>query len=155
MKRMNRKIGKDEIITLIEKLRRRIPDLTLRTTFVVGFPGETDADFQELCDFVQDYKFEKIGVFKYYNEADCYASKYPEQVPERVKKERLDRLLSIQQKIALTHQERKIGKKVKVLVDGFYESEGKILAGRSCAEAPEIDGNILIFNGKKKILEIG
>lgn len=150
LKRMNRKIGKDEIITLIEKLRRRIPDLTLRTTFVVGFPGESDADFQELCDFVQDYKFEKVGVFKYYNEADCYASKYPEQVPERVKKERLDRLLSIQQKIALTHQERKIGKKVKVLVDGFYESEGKILAGRSCAEAPEIDGNILILNGKKK-----
>ena len=148
--RMKRRVGREEIITLIERLRKRIPSLTLRTTFIVGFPGETEADFQELYDFVQDYKFEKVGVFKYYNEPDCYASKYPEQVPEKVKNERLDILMTLQQKISLTHQEKKVGKKLKVLVDGFYESREDILVGRSCAEAPEIDGNILIINGRKK-----
>ena len=148
--RMKRRVGKEEIIALIERLRKSIPGLTLRTAFIVGFPGETEADFQELCDFVQDYKFEKVGVFKYYNEPECYANKYREQVPEKVKNERLDRLMTIQQKISLTHQEGMLGKKLKVLVDGFYENRENILAGRSCAEAPEIDGNILITGGHKK-----
>ncbi len=150
LKKMNRKIGKEEIIALISKLRKRIPDLTLRTTFIVGFPGETESDFEELCDFVQECKFEKVGVFKYYNEPDCYANRYSEHVPEKIKKERLDRLMTIQQKIALTHQGEKIGKRIKVLIDGFYENRENILVGRSCGEAPEIDGNILIMNGQKK-----
>ena len=85
LQRMNRGIGKKEIIILIDRLRKKIPDLTLRTTFIVGFPGETNADFQELCDFVEDYKFEKVGVFKYYNESDCHAYRFSEQIPEKIK----------------------------------------------------------------------
>ena len=150
LQRMNRGIGKKEIMILIDRLRKKIPDLTLRTTFIVGFPGETDVDFQELCDFVEDYKFEKVGVFKYYNESDCHAYRYSEQIPEKIKEERLERLMTVQQKIALVHQERMLGKKIKVLVDGFDENRKNILAGRSCAEAPEIDGNILISNGQKR-----
>ncbi len=148
--RMNRKIKKKDIITLIEKLRSKIPELTLRTTFLVGFPGEREADFQELCDFVLEYKLEKIGVFTYYNEPHCPASKYPDQVPKKIKKIRLDTLMKIQQKIALTHQQSKIGQKMKVLIDGVLEKKKDILIGRSCAEAPEIDGHILVVNGKKK-----
>ena len=148
--RMKRRVVKKEIVELIEKLRKKIPNLTLRTTFIVGFPGETEADFQELCDFVEDYKLEKVGVFKYYNEPDCFASKYPEQVPEKVKNERLDILMTLQQKISLSHHEQKIGRKLKVLVDGFDEKRTNILTGRSCADAPEIDGNILILNRRKK-----
>ena len=148
--RMKRRVGKNEIVELIGRLREKIPNLTLRTTFIVGFPGETETDFQELCDFVEDYKFEKVGVFKYYNEPDCFASKYPEQIPEKIKKERLDILMTLQQKISFSHQEEKIDRKLKVLVDGFDENRKNILTGRSCAEAPEIDGNILIINGRKK-----
>ena len=150
LQRMNRKVNKKDIITLIEKLRKNIPGLTLRTTFMVGFPGETDADFQELCDFVQEYQFEKVGVFTYHNETGCPASKYSHQIPKKVKKTRLDTLMKIQQRIALNHQKRKVGKKIKVLIDQISGKKKDILLGRSCAEAPEIDGNIFICNGKKR-----
>ncbi|NLL61331.1 MAG: 30S ribosomal protein S12 methylthiotransferase RimO [Candidatus Atribacteria bacterium] len=150
LKRMNRKIGQKDIITLIEKLRDKIPELTLRTTFIVGFPGETEQDFEELCRFVENYQFEKVGVFTYYNEPDCTAGKFDEQVTEKVKKMRLDTLMKIQQKIALHKQKTKIGKVLKVLVDGVSDKGKDILIGRSCAEAPEIDGEILVFKGQEK-----
>lgn len=149
LKRMNRQVTKNDIIRLIEKLRKKIPDITLRTTFIIGFPGESEADFLELCDFVQEYQFEKVGVFPYYNEAGCPASKYKEQIPKRVKKERVSKLMKIQQKISLAHQQNKIGKRIKVLVDGYSENNSTLIS-RSCSEAPEIDGNILILNGKKE-----
>lgn len=150
LQRMNRKVSKKDILTLIEKLRDKIPGLILRTTFIVGFPGETEAHFEELCSFIQDYQFEKVGVFPYYNEPDCPASKFDEQVTKKVKKMRLDTLMRIQQEIALKKQKVKIGKEIRVLIDGVSEKENNTLIGRSCAESPEIDGEILVFKGEKK-----
>jgi len=147
LKRMNRKVGQKEILALIKKLRDRIPGLTLRTTFITGFPGETDVDFQELYDFIQEYRFEKIGVFPFYNERECSASRLSRQVPEKIKKDRLDKLMKLQQKITLEHQTAQIGKKRRILIDEVSEKNKKILVGRSCAEAPEIDGNILVSKG--------
>lgn len=148
--KMNRKINQNDIRLLIKKLRTKIPNLTLRTTFMVGFPGETEDDFQELCDFVQEYQFEKVGVFPFYNEPGCLAYKFPEQVPKKIKKKRWKELMEIQQKIALTHQKKKIGKQMKVLIDEASEKEENILLGRSYAEAPEIDGNIAVSKGSNK-----
>lgn len=150
LKRMNRNIEKKDIITLIEKLRKKIPKLTLRTTFIVGFPGERDTDFQELCDFVQEYQLERVGAFTYYNEADCPASKYINQIPQKIKKTRLATLMKIQQKVALNHHQKKIGQRIKVLIDGISQKKRGILIGRSCAEAPEIDGNIFVAGGEEK-----
>ncbi len=150
LKKMNRKVSKKDIMTLIDRIRDKIPEITLRTTFIVGFPGETDAHFSELCNFVQEYKFEKVGVFTYYNETDCRANNYTNQVSKRVKKERMNELMRIQQEIALSHQYTKIGKKIRVLVDGISEDKDDVLLSRSCAEAPEIDGHILVSNGKKE-----
>lgn len=149
LQKMNRKVYKNDIITLVKKLRKMIPGLTLRTTFIAGFPGETEADFEELCNFVQEYQFEKMGVFPYYNEPDCPANKFPGQITQKVKKTRLDRLMKIQQKITLKQQQSKIGKEIKILIDGFSKKRHNLLIGRSCAEAPEIDGHILVFNGKE------
>jgi len=147
LKRMNRKVGQKEIFALIKKLRDRIPGLTLRTTFITGFPGETDVDFQELYDFILEYRFEKIGVFPFYNETECSASRLSRHVPEKIKKDRLDKLMKLQQKIALEHQTAQIGMKMRILIDEVSGKNNKILVGRSCAEAPEIDGNIFVSKG--------
>lgn len=117
---------------------------------MVGFPGETEDNFQELCDFVQEYQFEKVGVFRYYNETGCPAHKLSDQVPKKVKEKRWNELMKIQQKISLTHQKKKIGKKMKVLIDEASEKEENILLGRSYAEAPDIDGNIAVSKGSNK-----
>jgi ribosomal protein S12 methylthiotransferase len=148
--KMNRQVNQNDIKSLIKKLRTKIPDLTLRTTFMVGFPGETEDNFQELCDFVQEYQFEKVGVFRYYNETGCPAHKLSDQVPKKVKEKRWNELMKIQQKISLTHQKKKIGKKMKVLIDEASEKEENILLGRSYAEAPDIDGNIAVSKGSNK-----
>lgn len=151
LKRMNRKVEKRDIIALIEKLREKIPGITLRSTFIVGFPGETEEEFQELCDFVEQYRLEKVGVFTYYNEEGCAAYRYQDQIPENIKQKRLDTLMKIQQKIALTKQKEKIGKILTVLIDGLQEDNGNnVITGRSCAEAPEIDGYITVSNGRKR-----
>ncbi len=149
LKRMNRRISQKEILLLIGKLREKIPGLTLRTTFIVGFPGETDQDYQELCQFVQQYRFEKAGVFPFYNEEGCPASRLSRHVPEKVKEDRLTRLLKIQKQIALDHQLTEIGKNKFVLIDGISEKNKRILVGRSCAEAPEIDGVIYVSKGTR------
>ncbi|MBN2395090.1 MAG: 30S ribosomal protein S12 methylthiotransferase RimO [Candidatus Atribacteria bacterium] len=150
LKSMNRRIQKKEVIGLLEKLRDKIAGLTLRTTFIVGFPGETDHDFQELFDFVSEFRFERMGAFPFYNEAECAASKLENHVSEKIKKERLKELMKLQQKISLAHQSNRIGKEVQVLVDGVSGRKKKIFRGRSCAEAPEIDGDIVLFNAENQ-----
>jgi ribosomal protein S12 methylthiotransferase len=147
LQKMNRKICQEDIIKLIEKLRMNIPNLTIRTTFIVGFPGETEKDFQQLYEFLKKYRFEKVGVFPFYNEEGCSANKFPEQIPAKTKKERLDALMTLQQQISLELQTAQIGKVQHVLIDEISQKNEKILIGRSCREAPEIDGNISIING--------
>jgi len=149
LSRMNRKTGKKIILQLINKLRKKIPNLIIRTTFIVGFPGETEEIFQELHDFINEYRFERIGVFPYYNEDTCKAASMDGQIAKKVKKNRVEKLMKLQQKIALKQQQERIGKIFKVLIDKFSDKDSSILLGRTYAEAPEIDGNIKVFKGDK------
>lgn len=147
LEKMNRKVNKKGIIRLIEKLHGEIPDLTIRTTFIVGFPGETDEDFNELCQFVSEYKFKKVGVFPFYREVECKASQYPGQLTKKLKNQRVNQLMKIQKNISLEHQQKEVGKIKKVLIDGVSDKNERLLTGRSYGEAPEIDGSIFIENG--------
>lgn len=147
LKRMNRKICQKNILKLIERLRKNIPDLTIRTTFIVGFPGETEEDFQQLYGFMKKYHLEKVGVFPFYNEEESPANKFPGQISAKIKKARLDALMALQQKISLKFQTAQIGKVKRVLIDEISQKNKKILIGRSCNDAPEIDGTISVLNG--------
>lgn len=148
LQKMNRKTSREDILSLIKKLRKSIPDLTIRTTFIVGFPGETSDDFQQLYEFIQEYPIERVGVFPFYNEDECPAHNLPDHIPDKIKKLRLDKLMKLQQKISIKLQSAQIGKEKDVLVDSFYKDNKKTLSGRSCAEAPEIDGDISVLNAK-------
>ena len=119
-------------------------DLTLRTSIIVGFPGETEEQFQELMDFLQEAEFDRLGAFAYSAEEDTPAARMPDQIPEEVKQERLDRLMTLQQGISLRRNQRRLGQIEKVLVTD-RDDMGNIL-GRSQREAPETDGEIL-FTG--------
>ncbi|GAI41437.1 unnamed protein product, partial [marine sediment metagenome] len=117
LKRMNRPIEKRYIISLIKKLRDKIPNLTLRTTFIVGFPGEADQDFEELLNFVKEFRFERLGAFTFSKEEGTLAYNFTQQIPMRVKKERLEKLMITQQKISKEINRYYQGKEIEVLVD--------------------------------------
>jgi ribosomal protein S12 methylthiotransferase len=139
LKRMQRRVNRAATEDLLARLRRAIPNLTLRTTFIVGFPGETEAEFEELCDFVQAARFERVGVFPYSLEPGTPAARLPEHLPEEVKQQRRDRLMEIQQEIAFARTREQVGKELEVIVDtSDPEVPGHFLA-RSRADAPDID----------------
>ena len=144
LRRMNRPIEKSKVISLINKLRDRIPNLTLRTTFIVGFPGETDKDFEELLSFVKDFRFERLGAFIFSREEGTPAYDFPRQIPMRIKKERLKELMLTQQSISKEINSSYIGKEVEVLVDEIQSGIPKIAIGRTKGDAPEIDGIVVI-----------
>ena len=148
LKKMNRRGSSDEIKAVIARLRETIPDLILRTSFIVGFPGETDNDFDELMDFVRDYSFDRIGVFKYSPEEGTPAAKMPEQVSEDIKQERYDRLYTLARQISLTQGKKRVGKTVAVLTEGVSE-DGIFYYGRSYGEAPDSDGKIFFTSEKE------
>lgn len=152
LKRMARRGSSKEIKTLLEELRRRIPGLVLRTSLIVGFPGETEEDFEELRSFVEKYKFDRLGVFMYSKEEDTPAALMKDQVPARIKKLRHSRLMQLQQPISAGKNSGRLGQKYKVLVEGVAE-DGIFYYGRSYAEAPDIDG--LIYFTSEEPLETG
>ena len=139
LKRMNRRGSADWIKSRIAECRRR--GIILRTTMIVGFPGETDAQFQTLLDFVKETRFERLGAFTYSAEEGTAAAKMPNQIDDAVKNERLDRLMMLQQSISMEVNEARVGTECEVLVDGFDEEQGRFY-GRSLLEAPESDGCI-------------
>ena len=145
---MNRKSDSKSIKTTIEKIRKEIPDVILRTTFIVGFPGETQEDFFELYEFVNEAKFEKLGVFKYSKEEGTPASRLPDQVHPKTKQARLDKIMSLEQQISKIKLEEKIGNTYEALVDGFSE-DGKYICARSYMDIPNEDGTIFIKNNHK------
>ena len=157
---MNRKIDKKGILRLLQALRNSIPDLVLRTTFIVGFPGESREEFKELLDFVKEQRFDRLGVFTYSREEGTEAYKYREHLSSKEKERRLDRLMSLQQKIAFEKNEKRVGERIKVLIEskadktefGHITKKEKYYIARSQKEAPEIDGVILV---KGKGLKIG
>ncbi|MEW5767661.1 MAG: 30S ribosomal protein S12 methylthiotransferase RimO [bacterium] len=141
LKLMNRRVRKEDIVSLIERLREAVPDLTLRTSIIVGFPGESEVHFEELLDFVAQARFDRLGAFIYSREEGTSAARLPDQVPEEVKSERLDRLMQLQQQISRQRNEALIGQEIEVLID--QKVEGRYI-GRSPADAPEIDGRVII-----------
>jgi len=144
LKRMQRRVNRAETESLLAKLRERIPKLTMRTTFITGFPGETDADFAELVDFVRAQKFERMGVFTYSFEPDTPAAKLPDHLAEEVKNERREQLMAEQQQIAFAWNDRQIGRQVDVILDTAVPGEKDAFVGRSHADAPDVDGVVYV-----------
>ncbi len=138
---MNRHGDGAMIRSVISKLREQIPDIVIRTTFIVGFPGESEEDFTELCEFVKQTKFEHMGVFTYSREEDTAAYDYPDQIDEQLKQDRMDILMREQLEINEQNNMRMVGKTIDVLCEG-YDTVGEIHYGRGAADAPEIDGKI-------------
>jgi len=143
LKRMQRRVNRDKTVELVQKLRRQISNLVLRTTFVVGFPGETETQFEELCDFVEETRFERMGVFPYSLEPGTPAIKLDGHLPEEVKLERRDALMEIQQQIAFDWGQNMVDYELDCLIDEVSNEPG-IWIGRTFADAPEIDGNVLV-----------
>jgi len=154
LKRMNRPIKKNNVISLINKLRDRIPNLTLRTTFMVGFPGETDKDFEELLSFVKEFRFERLGAFIFSREEGTPAYGFPQQISMRIKEERLNELMLAQQLISKEINSSYMGKEMEVLIDEIKSGKPKIAIGRTLADAPEIDGKVVIKTDKAQIGKI-
>ncbi|WP_166830801.1 30S ribosomal protein S12 methylthiotransferase RimO [Thalassoroseus pseudoceratinae] len=142
LKRMQRRVNREQTIELVSKLRERIPNLVMRTTFVVGFPGETEEEFQELKDFVYESRFERMGVFPYSLEPGTPAVKLDGHLPEEVKQQRVDELMALQQDIAFAFGDTLVEYELDVLID--EELEPGLYAGRIYADAPEIDGTVFV-----------
>jgi len=134
---------------LLSQLRNEIPGLVLRTTFIVGYPGETEKEFNELCDFVEEFKFERMGTFTYSQEENTGSYDLDDPVPEEVKKQRQSRLMEIQREISIEKNSQLIGSELKILVESI---EGDFYVGRSYRDAPEVDGEVLITANDGKIV---
>ena len=148
LKRMNRKTSKKQIIELISKIRNKIPDVTLRTSLMVGFPGETKEEFQELLEFVKIAKFDKLGAFKYSKEDGTPAARLPEQIHGNTKISRYNKIMKEQQEISKENLEKKIGKTYGVLIEDS-SFDGKYYIGRTIENVPDIDGVVYIKNDDK------
>ena len=144
LKRMARRVNRRETEELLGRLRTRIPNLALRTTFITGFPGETDAQFEELVSFVQQQRFERMGVFTYSYEASTPSAALPGHVDEHVKEARREHLMQVQQEIAFEWNAGKIGQQMDVLLDGPVPGEEGVYFGRSYADAPDVDGLVWV-----------
>jgi ribosomal protein S12 methylthiotransferase len=144
LRRMQRRVTRGSTVDLLARLRRAMPDLTLRTTFIVGFPGETDGEFEELVAFVREAKFQRCGVFPYSLEPGTPAEKLPDHLPEEVKKERCDRLMAAQQEVAFDWSRAQVGREVEVIVDGPDPEFANHVRARGMADAPDIDGMVRV-----------
>lgn len=141
LKDMRRGVDREQTIGFVKNVRKHVPDIAFRTTFIVGFPGETEGDFEELCQFIKDMRFERAGVFAFSPEEGTPAYEMPDDVPDEVKQERVDKLMEIQQNISLEINAERVGKVEKVLIDRL---EGAYYVGRSQYDSPEVDDEILI-----------
>ena len=147
--RMNRHGGKSLIIDTIRKLREKVPTITLRTTAMVGFPGETEEDFVELCEFVKETRFDRFGAFTYSPEEDTEAALFPDQIDEQLKQDRYDILMQTQLTVSEELNAAKIGSEITVITDG-YDAVAEIYFGRSEADAPDVDGKVYFHAPKGK-----
>ncbi|HEX2920489.1 MAG TPA: 30S ribosomal protein S12 methylthiotransferase RimO [Bacteroidales bacterium] len=147
LKLMKRSHGRKETLSLLDYIRKEIPTATIRTTFIAGHPGEKESDYVELRDFIQEFRFDRLGVFSYSHEEDTYSySKYKDDVPEETKQSRVDELMAIQQDISAGINRSKIGTVVKVLID---RKEGDYFAARTEFDSPEVDQEVLISSESK------
>ena len=145
LKNMLRHVTREETEKLIQRIRNEVPDVIIRTTMLVGFPGETEDDFNELKQFIEDTKFERLGVFPYSHEEGTYASKrFTDDVPDEVKQARADELMELQQQVSAGLNRQKVGRIYKVLID---RHEGDYFVGRTEYDSPEVDGEVLVTSG--------
>ncbi len=151
LKSMKRGVGKAPTVNLVKRLRVGVPDLSLRTTFIVGYPGETDAEFEELLEFMNDFKFERLGVFTYSQEEDTPAGEMPNQIEKKIKQKRFVRAMELQQKISKENNDKLLGKELKVLIDQESDGTPHTYLGRSYMDAPEVDGMVLVRSGTRKL----
>jgi ribosomal protein S12 methylthiotransferase len=151
LERMRRQITREETVELIEYARKKVPGIAIRTTFLVGYPGETEEEFQDLCDFVEEMEFERVGVFMYSHEEDTIAHDVVDDVPAEIKQERANRIMEIQQEISLQKNEDKVGLTLKVLFD---RKEGGFFVGRTEFDSPEVDNEVLV-DAKSNYVRIG
>ena len=151
LNRMRRQITQEETRELIATARRMVPGIAIRTTCLVGFPGETEEEFGDLCEFVEDMQFERVGVFKYSHEENTIAFDVADDIPAEVKNERANHLMEIQQQVALEKNETLVGKRFKVLFD---RKEGEFFIGRTEFDSPEVDNEVLL-NAKENFVRLG
>ena len=146
---MKRRHTKADAYRLVEKLRRAIPDIALRTTLLVGYPGETEADFEELQQFVRDCRFDRLGVFAYSEEEGTYsATRLKDDVAEEVKQSRVERIMRLQERVSLDNNLRRVGQTMRVIID---RREGDYYVGRSEYDSPEVDQELLIDSHGKRL----
>lgn len=147
LKNMMRHVTREETEALIKRIKEEVPGVIIRTTFLVGFPGETEADFEELKEFITETKFERLGVFPFSNEEGTYAYKhFKDKLSDEEKQERADEIMEIQQQISAELNQQKIGKTFKVIID---REEGEFFVGRTEFDSPEVDGEVLVTSEKK------
>jgi ribosomal protein S12 methylthiotransferase len=154
LKRMLRRSGEEEIRTLIAKLRSEIPDIAIRTSLIVGFPGETPEDFKKLLQFVEETRFDRLGVFCYSREEGTPAAEMPDQVSERIKRERHKKLMRTQARVSFKHNRTLVDSEEEVLVEGYSEETELLLKGRSSRQAPDVDGLVYITAGNANVGDI-
>jgi ribosomal protein S12 methylthiotransferase len=152
LKSMRRGITMEKSTKLVETIREKIPGIAMRTTFLVGFPGETESDFQELVKWVEKMRFDRLGVFTYSHEENTHAHKLVDDVPEEIKKERAAQLMEVQREISNELNEKKVGKTFKVIID---RKEGGYFIGRTEHDSPEVDNEVLVKADKDTYLRIG
>jgi ribosomal protein S12 methylthiotransferase len=147
LKNMLRHVTREETEKLIKRIKEEVPDVIMRTTMLVGFPGETEQDFEELKAFIRETKFEKLGVFPYSNEEGTYAyKKFDDNLPEKVKQARADEIMELQQQISAELNQQKIGQTFKVIID---RKEGDFFIGRTEFDSPEVDGEVFVTSPKE------
>jgi ribosomal protein S12 methylthiotransferase len=151
LRRMSRRVNRADTEYLLGRLRSRITNLSLRTTFITGFPGETDDDFAQLVEFVQKHRFERMGVFTYSLEPDTPAAKLDGHVPAELMEQRRETLMAIQQKIAFEQLESQLGRTLDVILDQPVAGEKNVFVGRSVADAPDVDGLVFVTGDRQKL----
>ena len=152
--KMNRRIDEQPLRALIQRIRQRVPNITLRTSFIVGFPGETQDQFQKLLDYVNEGNFDRVGVFCYSQEEGTSAAKLDNQIDEELKQQRQEQIMKAQSTISLNKHHALLGQQIDVLVDGFSEETDLLLQGRYRGQAPDVDGIVYITAGQPNIGDI-
>ena len=154
LKQMNRRSDERMIRELVAKIREEIPDITLRTSLITGFPGETEEDFKKLLHFVEETQFDRLGVFCYSREEGTPAAAMPDQISERIKRERYKKLMRVQARVSFRRNRRLIDSVEQVIVEGYSEETDLLLKGRSSRQAPDIDGQVYITAGDARVGDI-
>lgn len=149
LKSMRRATSKEDIIHIINKLRKEIPHISIRTSLIVGFPGETDEQFEELVQFVKEHPLDNVGIFKFSKEPGSHAYDLPDQISEEIKEKRYHKLMKVQKKMVEKQLKKMKGKKIPVIVEGYHPETNLLMIGRHQGQCPDIDGQIIINDGRK------